>query len=640
MFYTLGNGHNLKISPSYLHAKGYTMGSIGAYYNKKYENMMVDVQYATDNHNLRYHIINQGTKSIFRDPLARFQTVNGLSFDEAIERAGTGSVIGDSLTWFQDYKGMGHFVDYQFNTDIGFANHQIGIVSGIDYESLDPKSGRTMFDDNGWDYFRDEEVTDAKDVKEYRIGSYIQFDTDLRKNLSITGSARYDYHEYFGEFLSPKLAIVKDKFINGSLKLMIGRGFRAPSLAERWVYSGTKNYVTGNISGSEYVLHAMAFGNRNGFTLNNYVNNNYNEEFTDTNENGTWEYTEPNSFVYDEGDSLIYSREVKPLKLEITNTIELSYLGLLKKNLIFEMGAYVSEYENFKTSLQHIATTGMWYFSTDQTGNFPNQGPPSYPPVYAPTDPTMIEIIEDERSQVLPTNVVALTYTSLPVKTTVWGFETGIKYYSDKFDLDLNYTHFNDQDLKNKREKGEKYRKFLAYDFSVNNGVWEEGEDFDDLNGNDTWDEGESFTPGIAELAQYANDGGLKQYEDFILIYGNTPNHQLNFSITVHNLFLKDLSVVLQTRAVSEFEFKSGWFQATKDGDGGSKPIYRESQTFYRDRGPVGGGFYSNLDINYQLKENYSIGFSVKNIFESDAISFPLSPKQPRYFVFETGYRF
>ena len=43
--------------------------------------------------------------------------------------------------------------------------------------------------------------------------SYIQFDTDLRKNLSITGSARYDVHEYFGEFLSPKLALVKDKFL-------------------------------------------------------------------------------------------------------------------------------------------------------------------------------------------------------------------------------------------------------------------------------------------------------------------------------------------------------------------------------------------------------------------------------------------
>ena len=114
----------------------------------------------------------------------------------------------------------------------------------------------------------------------------------------------------------------------------------------------------------------------------------------------------------------------------------------------------------------------------------------------------------------------------------------------------------------------------------------------------------------------------------------------MNLSITGYDFFLQNLSVGLQLRAISEFEFKSGWFQATNDGNMTDPPIYRTTQTYYKDKGPIGGGFYADLNLSYELKENYSIGFSVKNIFESEAISFPLSPKQPRYFVLETGYSF
>ena len=112
----------------YLNAKGYTMGSMGAYYNKKYENYMVDVQYATDNHNLRYHLIDQGSESIFREPLAHFSALTGLPFDDAIKRAGTGKLASDSLTWFQNYEGVGHLLDYQFNSELNFGTQPIYIV--------------------------------------------------------------------------------------------------------------------------------------------------------------------------------------------------------------------------------------------------------------------------------------------------------------------------------------------------------------------------------------------------------------------------------------------------------------------------------------------------------------------------------
>ncbi len=53
--------------------------------------------------------------------------------------------------------------------------------------------------------------------------------------------------------------------------------------------------------------------------------------------------------------------------------------------------------------------------------------------------------------------IIAVSYESLPVETYVWGIETGFKYYSRKLNLDVNYTHFNDDDLVDKRKKGKRY---------------------------------------------------------------------------------------------------------------------------------------------------------------------------------------
>ena len=55
---------------------------------------------------------------------------------------------------------------------------------------------------------------------------------------------------------------------------------------------------------------------------------------------------------------------------------------------------------------------------------------------------------------------------------------------------------------------------------------------------------------------------------------------------------------------------------------------------------PVGGEIYSDIDLVYELNSNINIGFSIKNIFETQAPTFPLSPKIPRYFLLETGYNF
>jgi len=587
ILHTFSNGNLLRISPGYTRAHGYTMGSVGPYYTKIYEDKTIEVQYTTDMQSLRYYHVNQGTISASREPIAKYQALNGYTFKEALDKAGNLDSLKDRGMWTNNYDGYSHLIDYQINYDLQLKNRQLEFVGGFDYDFIDPNSNRQMYDDAGFDYFLDTMVTDKPDITEYRYGTYIQLGTDISNNLSITGSARYDWHEAYGGFVSPKLGIVKENFLNGSLKFMLGRGFKAPFLNDRYIYTGSKNYIGGPDLG--YALDLIAIGNRNGFTLNNFMDND-------------------NNGVYEEGgvDELLYSKKIDPLKLEITNTIEMSYAGLLRKNLIFELGAYASQYDNFKTALNHIGTAGPGGFSfSDKTGPFPSLASDSYIEILK-GDGTPIKVTMDQNP------IIAVSYESLPVKTSVWGIETGFKYYSRKLNLDVNYTHFNDNDLVDKREKGKRYNNAFI----------------NDLTGGDT------------SYAEFEKDISLIKYEKFRKIYSNTPNHQMNFTATINDVITKGLTLRLQLRGTTEFEFASGWFEATNDGDPDIQEPYKSTQSFYKDKGPVGGGVYTSFNIGYSINENISIGLAINNVFESSAISFPLSPEIPRTFVLETGYRF
>ena len=64
------------------------------------------------------------------------------------------------------------------------------------------------------------------------------------------------------------------------------------------------------------------------------------------------------------------------------------------------------------------------------------------------------------------------------------------------------------------------------------------------------------------------------------------------------------------------------------------------NQSFFRNPGQLGGQIYADLDFIYDFNKEIYFGFSVKNLLNSDAISLPLSPKTPRQYVVETGYKF
>ena len=584
ILHTFSNGNLLRISPGYNRAHGYTMGSVGPYYTKIFEDRTFEVQYTTDMQSIRYYYVNQGTISASREPIAKYQALNDYTFEEALEKAGNLETVEDRGMWTNNYDGYSHLIDYQINYDLQLKNRQLEFVGGFDYDFIDPNSNRQMYDDNGFDYFLDTLVTDKADITEYRYGTYIQLGTDISNNLSFTGSARYDWHEAYGGFVSPKLGIVKENFLNGSVKFMVGRGFKAPFLNDRYIYTGSKNFVGG--PDYYYALDLIAIGNRNGFTLNNFMDNNGNG-------------------AYDgEGiDSLLYSKKIDPLELEITNTVEMSYSGLVSKNLIFELGGYASQYENFKTALAHIGTAGPAAFSSKLTDPFPALNGTSYIEILQGDNPVKVSMDQNP--------ILAVSYESLPVKTNVWGIETGFKYYSRKLNLDVNYTHFNDNDLVDKREKGKRYNNAFIYALT-----------------------------GDSSYAEFAGDTSLIKYEKFRKIYSNTPNHQMNFTATINNVIKKGLSLRLQLRGTTKFEFASGWFEATNEGSPDNQVPYKPSQSFYKNKGPVGGGIYTAFNIGYSINENLSIGLAINNVFESSAISFPLSPEIPRTFVLETGYRF
>ena len=117
--------------------------------------------------------------------------------------------------------------------------------------------------------------------------------------------------------ISPRLAIVKDDFLNGSLKFIAGRGFKAPSITERNLYSGIVDAATGS-SPYPWKVQGIAMGNDIGFTR---------YDFYDVG-NGQWDYYEPfvgggavfvdvaqtyeiqNAYLYDINDELILAYKV------------------------------------------------------------------------------------------------------------------------------------------------------------------------------------------------------------------------------------------------------------------------------------------------------------------------------------------
>ncbi len=577
IYYRLNRQNEFSIFYNYVGGSGYAMGSLGPIYNRDLKRHQYGFSFNNNNHFFRATAINQVADAAFRVTLGLMQVIarnsdgTSLSWQDALDQ------YGDyGLGWWLKYNSDDYIVDYQYNNKL---TDRLNFVSGFDYESKDPDTDRTTINDQGESPITG--IVGGKDINEYRYGLYGQIDFLINNEYSINTSIRFDNHQYYGKSISPRASLVRKNFLNGSLKLIAGTGFKAPTLLERNVYAGQRNIangqagdpdpILGGIYPYDWTMDAVSMGSSDGFTV---------LDFKDMDGDG----------IYGETDSLITSKYIEPLQLEENQSFELAYTGLINSKNLFECNLYAGKYKNFKGPLTVFGATGPGWVYVVQA--FPNPIPIdgirqiNYGDKLIDPDP-------------VPPFTYALTYPTVPLDVSFFGFETGWRHLQDKYEIGMNLSYFNDDDLVDNRKKGERYLNYL-YEGNLSDSIYID-------------------------------------YYDYVNIYSNTPNFKGSLSMTLFDSFIKGLTTMITIKGTSPYDFVSGYFEATEAGKGEEAQV---GQSWFINPGQIGGEIYSDIDLVYELNSKINIGFSIKNIFETQAPTFPLSPKIPRYFLLETGYNF
>ena len=606
-YYRIDDKNELSAFYDYTEGSGYAIGSLGPLYIKNLTNHQYGVRLINDHHSLRVSSRNQRADAASRTSIGVHQvdnrTLNGvtmtwaealeafdedslnfwfqnsssMSWNEALKSFGE-----DSNNWWLKYNSDEFIIDYQYNNKI---SDRLKVVSGLDYEFKFPKTERTAINDIGISPITN--LSGGTKVNEYRYGVYGQLDYFLDNDYSVNFSLRFDDHEYYGKTFSPRASLVKKNFMSGTVKFIAGTGFKAPTLFERNIYSGQKA-IAGGTEGSldpilgipypeDFIINGVAMGSATGFTQ---------VDFKDLNGNG----------VYDGSDidSLISSRYTAPLELEEHQSMELAYTGVINGNNLVEINFYRGHYKNFKGPLTAFAVTGpAWNYFTQ---------------AFAPLQLDGIRQVNYGEELVvdnpIPAFTYALTYANLPLDVVFYGLEGGWKHLRENYEISMNFSVFNDQSLVDKREKGEKY-----YNYTIG-----------------------------AESSQLS-DSAYVDYLSYARIYSNTPNLKGSFSITNHNGFIDKLSSTITLKMTSPFDFVSGYFEANEEGKG-TIPASTAGQSWFRNPGQIGGQLYGDIDITYEHNDQTYLGFAVKNIFQTEAPTIPITPQIPRSYSFEIGYRF
>ena len=581
LYYRLNRATELSAFYNYTGGNGYAMGSLGPQYNRDLINHQYGLRLTNKNHFFRISSRNQTGEAAPRTAIGIHQVINrnadgtSLSWEDALknfDESGAG--------WWLKYNSDDFNADYQYNNKV---TDRLGIVTGFDYEFKDPNTDRTAINDKGRSPITG--IDGGIEIKESRYGVYAQLDYLINNEYSINSSVRYDDHEYYGETISPRASLVRKNFLSGTLKLIGGTGFKAPTLLERNIYAGQKS-IAGGTEGNidpfigttypqDFVIDAVAMGSPDGFTV---------LDFKDLNGDG----------VYSDNDSLITSRYVEPLKLEEHQSIELAYTGIINGKNLIEINLYSGRYKNFKGPLTAFATTGpAWNYLVQSSG------------------PVQLDAIRQVNygdnlvvSDPVPHFTYALTYANLPLDVTFFGLEGGWKYLGKNYEISANLAYFNDDGLVDKREKG---KKFVDYE-----------------NGLDSSSPSDSIYGG---------------YELYANVYSNTPNLKGSLAITGYNTLIEKLSSTIIIKRTSPFDFVSGYFTATEEGKG-TIPASTAGQSWFRNPGQIGGQWYADIDMLYEYSKSMYFGISIKNVFQTEAPTIPITPQIPRSFVFETGYKF
>lgn len=81
----------------------------------------------------------------------------------------------------------------------------------------------------------------------YTVGSgYIQAESWILPEILVTAGARFDHYSYYGDAITPRVAVVYSPSSFTSLKLLYGRAYRAPGLSEM-LYADTNSHEISNL---------------------------------------------------------------------------------------------------------------------------------------------------------------------------------------------------------------------------------------------------------------------------------------------------------------------------------------------------------------------------------------------------------
>jgi outer membrane receptor for ferrienterochelin and colicin len=95
-----------------------------------------------------------------------------------------------------------------------------------------------------WQTAQDESGIFLDDKHPYRVGAlYALADADLSEDTRVSAGARYDAYTSFGRSLNPRAAVIVTPYPRGTLKVMGGSAFRAPSVYELYYNDGGATQV-------------------------------------------------------------------------------------------------------------------------------------------------------------------------------------------------------------------------------------------------------------------------------------------------------------------------------------------------------------------------------------------------------------
>ncbi|MGI8600627.1 MAG: TonB-dependent receptor [Chitinophagaceae bacterium] len=131
-----------------------------------------------------------------------------------------------------------------------FEKQQLFVVAGLTYQEDKPRG----YGINLVDSFRRIYVT--------QYGAVLQFDKSLPWDLRFIGAVRLDNHSNFGNFVSPKIGLVK-AVGPGNLRLTWGRAYSMPSIL--YQYASTGGFFFGNGEGITYIPNGANPGEESSY---------------------------------------------------------------------------------------------------------------------------------------------------------------------------------------------------------------------------------------------------------------------------------------------------------------------------------------------------------------------------------------